>query len=319
MADDKSDRKPSDVKNVLMDFESPWDSVIPNSDATNHFISGLGIVFNHYVAIPNVIYESNLGDLRRIFPEELPATSPDKRFDYIENGFLYKYAGQVWGIFQGNNKQFREIPSGLYTQSGAFITFNRYYRNTNKYASFAEYDKLIPCVSGHQFFSVNWEKTQVSLSGTNRLQFLATEIEYVVDSAGRIYDQDVDYKLVKGDLCWISRPGADRPGIDPLTGRGRVISVRYKYKPTYYVKSLAHDIRMHASFDSQGEPSYPLSVQPNGDVTYKPGPSSVNIVADFVFLDRRTADENGPDAQLEDGIDPQPGPNKKINQGEDPR
>lgn len=295
---DKSDRK-SHINN-LMDFESPWDSVIPNNDATNLFISGLGIIFNHYVAIPNPIYESNLGDLRRSFPEESTALNADKRFDFIENGFLYKFAGQVWGIFQGNNKQFREIASGLYTESGAFVTFNRYYRSSNKYASFAEYDKLIPCISGKEFFSVNWEKTQVNQTGINRLQFPACEIEYIIDSAGREYLENQDFKLENGNIRWISRQGADRPGIDPNTGKSRVISVRYKYKPTYYVRNLAHDIRMHPTIDSQGEPQWPMSTDTNGEIVYKPGPTSVNIVADFVFLDRRTADEDAKDAQLED-------------------
>lgn len=295
---DKSERKSH--TNSLLDFDSVWDSVIPNNDATNLFIAGLGIIFNHYVAIPNVIHESNLGDLRRTFPEQSSPLNSDKRFDFIENGFLYKYVGQVWGIFQGNNKQFRDIASGLYSESGAFVTFNRYYRGTDKYASFAEYDKLVPCISGKEFFSVNWEKTQVSQTGINRLQFLACEIEYVIDSSGRFYYEGQDYKLENGHIRWTSKPGADRPGIDPNTGRSRVIGVRYKYKPTYYVRNLAHDIRMHVSYDSQGEPQYPLSTTPEGDIVYKPGPTSVNIVADYVFLDRRTQDDDTKDAQLED-------------------
>jgi hypothetical protein len=295
---DKSDRKLH--VNSLMNFGDPWDSIIPNNDSTNLFIAGLGIIFNHYVAIPNPIYESNLGDLRRIFPEDDTTFNLDKRFDFIENGFLYKYTGQVWGIFQGNNKQFREIASGLYSSSGALITFNRYYRGSDKYASFAEYDKLIPCISGKDFFSVNWEKTQVSQTGINRLQFPACEIEYVIDSTGKFYYEGQDFKLENGHIKWISIKGADRPGIDPLSGKSRIISVRYKYKPTFYVKSLAHDIRMHASFDSQGEPQYPLSTTPEGDIVYKPGPSSVNIVADYIFLDRRTANEDRVDAQIED-------------------
>lgn len=311
---DNSDRKPEDITNEILDFGSPWASVIPDNDATNNFISGLGIIFNHYVAIPNVIYESNIGDLRRIFPEELPNAVVGQKFDFIENGFLYKYAGQVWGIFQGNNKRFDHIASGLYTKAGAMCTMNRYYRKSNKYASFAEYDKLIPCVSGEHFFSVNWEKTQVSLTGINRLQFLATAIEYIIDSAGRMYEEGQDFELFKGDIKWLNKPNSDRPGIDPGTGRGRIIAVRYKYKPSFYVQTLAHDIRMSAIFDSQGSPNWPLQTDDQGNISYKPGPSSVNIVADFVFLDRRSANENGPDDQIQnDATDNSP--NDKYRPG----
>jgi hypothetical protein len=252
------------------------------------------MIFNHYIAIPNPIYEVNLGDLRRTFPEK--DFKGDKQFDFVENGFLYKFAGQVWAIFQGNNKKFADISSGLYGQSGAFATFNRYYRSSNKYVSLAEYDKLIPCISGKEFFSVNHEKTQVNLTGINRLQFKATEIEMVVDSSGRIYYEGIEFNLVDGYIKWIDN--TDRPSLDPNSGKGRVMSVRYRYKPTFYVKMLAHDIRMHAALDSQGEPSYAIETLPNGDIQYKPGPISANLVADFVFLDQRTNDDERVDAQI---------------------
>jgi hypothetical protein len=295
-----SDRKPETHVNILMDYNSPWDAVIPNNDATNSFISGLGIVFNHYVAIPNVIHEANIGDLRRTFHEEDSNEFVNsKKFDFIENGFLYKYAGQVWGIFQGNNKSFRELASGLYSDSGAFVTFNRYYRGTNKYASFAEFDKLIPCISGSEFFSVNWEKTTANPTGINRLQFPACEIEHIIDNRGQEYIQGKDFKLESGYIRWIDSAAASRPGIDPMTGKSRVMAIRYKYKPTFYVRQLAHDIRITPTFNEQGDLINGLEVAPNGDIKYTPGPTSVAIVADFVFLDRRTPEPNEIDAQLD--------------------
>lgn len=298
---DVSDRKNSTHNNVLMDFGSPWDSIIPSNDATNNFISGIGMVFNHYVAIPNVIHESNIGDLRRLYDEDANSQFvKNGQFDFIENGFLYKFKGQVWGIFTGNNKQFNQIASGLYSASGAFVTFNRYYRSTNKYASFMEYDKLIPCITGKEFFSTHFEKTTVNSTGINRLQFPACEIEHIIDSNGQEYLEGRDFDLMSGYIKWIDGTGANRPGIDWKTNKGRVIGIRYRYKPTFYVQALAHDIRMYASFDATGESNYSLSTKENGEIEYKSGPTSVNIVADYIFLDRRTAEPDKIDAQLDD-------------------
>lgn len=286
-------------ENILMDYNSPWDSVLPNNSATNNFISGLGIIFNHYKAIPNPVYEANIGDMRRTFPEEFNQDPNNPQFDFVEDGFLYKYAGQVWGIMQGNNKRFADLAGSLYAKAGAFVTFNRYYRGTDEYASFAEYDKLIPCVSGKEFFSVNWEKLTSNNTGINRLQFPACEVEYLVDNRGVEYFANKDFALENGYIKWLSLSNSNRPGIDPATGRGRVVSIRYKYKPTFYVQFLAHDMRIHATLNEMGELVNGLETLPDGSIQYKSGPPAVNIVADFVFLDRRTNEPDQVDSQLE--------------------
>lgn len=286
---DQSDRKPAEFNNVLMDFNSPWSAIVNSTEASNMFIAGLGIVFNHYIAIPNVVGENLLGDIRRTFGEESKNQFGfDQQFDFIENGYLYKYAGQVWGIFQGNNKSFKELTAGLYSSSGAMITFNRYYRGTDKYVGFAEFDKLIPCISGKQFYSVNFQKLHSSMTGLTRLQFPACQIDFVIDSDGNIYEEVKHYVLEHGNIKWVS----GGPGVNFTTGKSKLISVRYRYKPTFYVNYMGHDIRISPTFDEMGnvDLSSTLSTDESGNITYKPGPVSANVVADIVFLDRRSAE-----------------------------
>jgi hypothetical protein len=298
---DTSDRSPNDI-NVLMDFDSPWEAVIPSLDAENNFISGLGILFDHYIAIPNVLWEDTQGDIRRSFGEEGGNQfGLDQKFAFIENNFVYKYAGQVWGIFQGNTKDFRDLANGLYSESGAFVTFNRYYRNCDKYITMAEFDKLIPSVSGEQFFSVNWEKTVANSVGRNRLQYRAVKITNVIDTRGVEYVEGKDFVNDCGDLVWLNTPDASRPGINPKTGKGYLIAVRYTYKPWFYVKFLAHDVRISRSFDSvTGD--YESPVDENGHLAYRPGPMAANIVSEYVFRDQRTVSDEF-DSQIQEGDD----------------
>lgn len=301
---DQSDRKPEDIKNILMDYSSPWDSIVLNTEAENFFIAGLGIVFNHYVAIPNVVGEVNDGDLRRSYGlEDQNQFEFEKQFDFVENGFLYKFVGQIWGIFQGNAKDMRQVQAGLYSQSGASVTFNRYYRGTNKYVGLAPYDKLVPCISGEEFFSVNFEKVHAGTTGRTRLQYRACAVEFVVDSQGRMYSEGKDFSVISGDIVWKQQPGADHPGFDPISGKTRLISVRYRYKPTFYVQHMGHDIRICPTFDAHGNIDTIVNISDSGEITYKPGPISASLVADWVYLDRRTAEE-APDQQIaseEDG------------------
>src|SRR5271163_3811371 len=99
----KNNYPPENINFFPQIFNVEWDQVILENSATNNFINGLGIVFHHFIAIPNPIGEHNMGDLRRTFGEEDQNqfdASINSQFQYIENGFLYKSVGQVWGIFQ---------------------------------------------------------------------------------------------------------------------------------------------------------------------------------------------------------------------------
>lgn len=307
-----SDNADGTIVRFLQDFGSPWDQVNPSRVANDNFIAGIGIIFNHYVAIPNIIGEKYEGDLRRSYGEERQNQFASKNgFDFAENGFLYKLAGQVFGIWQGNSRSSQHIGPGFYGASGAYITFNVYYRGTDKYASFAEFDKLMPCISGKEFFSVNWEKITANPTGINRLQFKACEIEYIFDSDGVQYFESVDFTLTDGYIKWINDPiNANRPGIDPVTNKPKLLGVRYKYKPAFYVQSISHDIRIFQSFDDLTGTFAPnFSTDPTtGDVSYKKNPSSVQVVADIHYLDQRTTVDDAVDAQLNAEDTPNTGP-----------
>jgi hypothetical protein len=267
---------------IVNDLGSPWPQVRDDINAYSQLTANMGIVFQHWMCIPYVIGSSDDGGIRDYDEQKVEL---DNGLVY-DNNFVYKYVGDVYGIFSSNSKDFKQLPAGYYTDSTAYVTFNKFYKESDKKVSLAEFDKLIPCVSADEFWTVNFQKMHHNPTGIDRLQFKATEIEIIMDSTGRIFNQGTDYCLENGYVKWLS--SGNQPGIDNSTGKGRVIAVRYKYKPAYYVKNMIHDIRAHATIDPE-----------SGDVKVQRGPIMASIQLDWVFLDSLSDKDNAPDASLE--------------------
>ncbi len=261
----------SDVgaQNAVIDMMGrPWTSVRDDLDAYNAFIANLGLAFKHYIAIPYVIGASETGSLRDYDEAKVELDNGM----IVENGFMYKYVGDVFGIFQGNSSNLVQIPAGFYNHATAYVTFNKYYRGTDKQVSLSRFDKLVPIDPPSEFKVVNWQKVEHNPTGIDRLQFKIDQIDYVGDSTGREYILGTDFVIDNGYIKWL--PTGSRPGIDPQSQAGRVMSVRYTYRPLYYVNQLMHAVRAHATID-----------QVTGEVRVQAAPLQAVIQLDFVFLD----------------------------------
>lgn len=292
---DQSDRKPGEYKDVPIIYDDPWNAVRPDAAAENLHIANQGIKFHHYMCVPDPLFQHEAGDVRHSFAaddgnEQFVAND---RF-HRENGFIYVKTGVVYGTFMGNAKDFKAIAAGLYGSSGATISLNRYYVGTEQKINMSENDKLIPCELTSEFFSVNWQKFTHNPTGVDRLQFKACEILFLIDSDGIQYMPGRDFNLENGSIRWID--GADRPGLDTLSGKGKVCAVRYTYKPFYYVKMMLHDIRIRPVLNM------------DGGVEAKAGPVLATVQADWVYLDRRTNDDKDPAAVVDEGTGTNTGP-----------
>jgi hypothetical protein len=290
-----SNRLPGTFENVPTQFHRPFDAVRPDMPAENFFIANQGIHFFHYQCVSDPLYQVNSGDARHSFDQEENQQFEDTDRFHRENGLIYFKKGVVLGIFQGNHKDSKRLTSGLYTSAGASMTLNRYYIDTTDKIEVCENDKLIPCEMPCEFFTTITHKFDHNPTGIDRLQFKAVNVSHLIDSAGIIYVQDEDFTLVCGCINWIN--GRNRPGIDPLSGKGRVCGIRYTYKPFYYLAQILHDIRIKPAMD-------PVT----GAISAVAGPVLVQAVADWVYLDRRTANSNAADAQLHAGDGSNTGP-----------
>lgn len=288
---DTSDKKPQDYLNHQQNYGETFDTVKADEDAYNKFVASTGILMMHWAAIPDVIHQKYEGDIRTSFNQENDYQFEDREDLERENNFIYVKQKSVYVTFTSNNKDFQHTPAGLYNQSGGYATINRHYKNTTETVALSENDKLIPCEPDCEVFSVNYEKYHHNPTGIDRLQYPSIKILYMIDSAGRKYHEGLDFTSDKGVITWT---GPNRPGTDPDTGRGRLVGVRYTYKPYFYVKTVLHDFR---SVPTLGSNPYQQLMGTNQQT--KRGPMQALLQADYIFLDRRTNESNRNDAQLD--------------------
>jgi hypothetical protein len=266
-------------------YPDPFQSVTMNPDAINNFIDGLGIRFMHFQAIPDPLFKRSEDSPRHSFNQEDSYMFEKTNVYTRENGFLYFPKAVVVGIFMSNSKNLQSSSAGLHNFSTASISFNRYYEGTTEVVEISEYDKLIPCENGVEFFTTSWQSLDHNPTGTDRLQYPAIAVRILIDSSGKTYKQDVDFTLQEGQIKWT---GSNRPGYDKDTGRGRVCSVRYIYRPYYYVREVGHDIRIRPSID-----------QDTGIVSSKGSGPMCSIQREYVFVNSRNADDSDITQQLD--------------------
>lgn len=296
MNDDSSDRKKGTYNNVPINYSDPWDAVRGDANGENNFIAKtFGIKFEHWICIPDPLLQTSPGDVRHSFgyDDGNQQFMESDRF-HRENGFIYVKKGKVLGIFQGNSKDFKNLVAGLYDDSGATVSLNRHYQDSEEKIKVSENDKLVPCELSDEFFSVNWQKFTHNPTGVDRMQFKVCEVIFLIDSDGVQYLFGQDFKIENGSIEWIN--GGNRPGLDKKTGQGKTCSVRYTYKPYYYIKTVLHDIRIRPQ------------ITEDGDLKGKAGPVLVQVQADWIYLDRRNADDKDTASQLDEGDGENSGP-----------
>lgn len=279
-----SDESKRDNQLLPQNYSDPFQSVAMNPHAINSFISGLGIRFLHLQAIQDPLYKNSEGDPRHSFDQQDNYMFENSSVFTRENGFLYFPKKVVVGIFMNNSKNLKSIDAGLYSDSGAMVTFNRFYEGTNEIVEISEYDKFIPCELASEFFTTSLHQFEHNPSGIDRLQFPAEAVRILIDSDKKTYQQGVDFQLIEGQIKW----GENRPGYNKITGKGKVCAIRYIYKPYMYCKQVMHDIRVR-----------PEIVDINTGETKSTASGMLCLLQrDFIFLDKRTADDTDVQAQL---------------------
>lgn len=264
---------------VELQYADPPDQVKFSPNGSETFVDGNALSFKHWVALPDPLYNKNIGGIRNTLGEVQNSQFLVGETRFVrENGFLYICMGTVRGVYTSNNKKLQHAPGGEMVHDTAMLTINRCYVDSNQKVAISEYDKLIPLHFPQDFYSVNWEKIQHNhKGGVDTLQFPAKAIQWIMDSTGKIFNHGVDFTINdNGNLKWIGKT----PGIDPDTQEGRIFSIRYMYSPYYYVSSIPHNIRI--------EPR----IGPTGQATYKISPLTISVQAEYLFVKKRGANFN---------------------------
>ena len=207
-----------------------------NLEKLDDFVTSHAVAFVHYRAIPSPIGLKDVGEYRR--SETLDTIS--------ENGFIYKKCGVFSAVLLSNSKEKKQVEGGLFDYSTARITLPRFYDpDSPEHAG----DEIHLCPGDRVYIKdlevkvVNYQRVEYEPKHVDSLQFPALCVEFLIDSLGREYQENMDFKVDKnGNIDWIV--GKKNPGIDPDTGRGRIYSIRYKYNAHWYIASIPNEVRV---------------------------------------------------------------------------
>jgi hypothetical protein len=210
------------------------------------FVTGSGIDYTHWKALPSPIGLKDRGDYRRDGLDVLTA-----------NGMLYVCSGVFTGAETDNTTDRKRTDGGVVDPTVSRLILPRFYNTTVSTAGTVNTNpvdngKRIHLDIGDRLYvtdpaantKVPWSQRMTYEVGENIPMFPIIELEVpIIDSRNIQYTQGVDFCITaNGNICWM--PGGKNPGIDPQTGKGRVYSIRYLYRAFYYVVSLPKEVRM---------------------------------------------------------------------------
>jgi hypothetical protein len=210
------------------------------------FVTGQGIDYSHWKAMPSPIGLKDRGDYRR-----------DGLDTITSNGMIYVCAGVFTGCETDNTTDKHRTDGGIIDPSVSRLILPRFYNTTKSVAGTVN---TAPVDTGNRIYLAPGDRLYVSDPdanvnvsnyqkmtyevGPNVPMFPIVQLEVpIVDSRNISYVQGLDYCIdSSGNINWMA--GGSNPGIDPETGKGRVYSVRYLYKAFHYVVSLPKEVRM---------------------------------------------------------------------------
>jgi hypothetical protein len=236
-----------DDKVDVIDRQGPYIQESFDLKRMDDFVTGLGVEYLHYTAMPSPIGKNDRGDYRR----------NDGVDTITSNGMLYECSGKFTATMTDNSRERERGAAGTLDPSESKLVMPRFY-NSEKGIAAGERIYLMPgdriYVADHKVddLVVNAQWMDYEDGVPNVPMFpVAKMLRKIKDSRNIEYLEDVDYHISKdGNICWIS--GGQNPGIDPNTSKGRVYSVRYLYRAYWYITQLPKEVRITNVTDESG-------------------------------------------------------------------
>jgi len=241
-----SDRKAKGLQIDTIPRYAPQIQESFDLDRLEAFVTGLGVDWIHYRAMPSPIGKNDRGSLRR----------NDGVDTITSNGMIYKAAGQFTATMTDNAREQKQGASGVLDPSEGRLVMPRFYNKIGiqnpgddgvaegERIYLAPGDRLYIADKDADTFVANYQEMDYEEDIDNEPMFPIVKLqEKILDSRNIEYTQGVDFNITpQGNISWIS--GGNNPGIDPTTGKGRVYSIRYIYRAFYYVTSLPKEVRV---------------------------------------------------------------------------
>jgi len=214
-------------------FSIPYDPLNFDSVAFNNFISANGVAFDHYKAVLCPLGKVDDG-----------MRSPHHPPGHCSNGYIYKFAGVVTASFTNNAVTTQLSDIGLLDGSVVQVTFPQKYDDSDKQVIVQTFDRFY--IKDLAIVVPTSQLVEAHVTGTDRLNFKAEYVEYLMDSRGNEYFEGSDFQVMDGSIVWT---GSNRPLFDADLNKGTMYSVRYAYTPFFYVSRLMHEVRIFHTTD----------------------------------------------------------------------
>ncbi len=231
-----TDQQISDSYQIQM---PTMDHVHMDTPYLDNVIDHQGILFRHYRAIPCPVGLSGTDayDIRKTHQDH----------NNCSNGFIYDFVGCARVIFSSNPKELRHLDVGYLTGSTAQITVPRFYDDKpDEPLLLSPFDRLY--LDKCKTLVVTFEKVEHNISGMDRARYPIVFVEFCMDSDGVRYQPNQDFTIVNGQIKWLT---VKQPGMDPSTGKGKILAVRYRYTPFWYIERLIHEVRVHPTQNNE--------------------------------------------------------------------
>ena len=224
----------NDVVTDIPRHQISWDV-----DAFDDALRSQGVSLIHWTATRCPVGMTDIGDHQRPHPDH----------SGCQNGFLYTQAGVITALFTGNGKSKRGDELGWWDGSTVQVSTPRFYDDPPEERFYpAPFDRFY--LNEESLVVPTWQLFIHHESGVDRLKYPVSKVISLTDARGDSYHEGDDFLVVGGTIQWrgTKRPTPELaigPGMSGVgSDRGAVCSVRYLYRPYYYVGQVAHEIRV---------------------------------------------------------------------------
>lgn len=207
-------------------------------DRLDNFVTGLGVEYLHYKAMPSPIGKADRGDYRR----------NDGVDTITSNGMIYRCSGKFTATMTDNSRDRKRGEAGTLDPSESKLVMPRFYNDQaladGKRIYISPGDRIYVADPEADVKVSNHQQMDYEPGIDNVPMFPIVEMEMpLIDSKNIEYTLGVDYCITKeGNIRWHAE--GKNPGIDPETGKGRIYSIRYLYKAYWYITILLKEVRV---------------------------------------------------------------------------
>ncbi|NJO48121.1 MAG: hypothetical protein HC840_00230 [Leptolyngbyaceae cyanobacterium RM2_2_4] len=233
-----SNRKPNGIQIDTIDRNLEYVQESFDLDRLDNFVTGLGVEYIHYKAMPSPIGQNDRGDYRR----------NDGVDTITSNGMIYRCAGKFTATMTDNSRDRKRGEAGVLDPSESKLVMPRFYNanglSDGKRIYLSPGDRIYVADPLADVLVSNPQKMDYEPGVDNIPMFPIVEMEMpVTDSRNIEYIQGVDYAITAdGNIRWL--PGGKNPGMNMDTGKGNVYSVRYLYRSYWYITVLLKEVRV---------------------------------------------------------------------------